>query len=120
MRYRRNVMSLYAVVQSSTLVASTTSARLSFEASTSQFGVNATRFDNATSQLGIDASRGDDNDDDDTSWDYVQENTAFAIVSIVVLSVLMTAGTIGNVFVIGAIVAGKVRVCAKQKHVLYM
>ena len=119
MRYRRNVMSLYAVVQSSTLVASTTSARLSFEASTSQFGVNATRFDDATSQLGIDASRGDD-DDDDTSWDYVQENTAFAIVSIVVLSVLMTAGTIGNVFVIGAIVAGKVRVCANQKHVLYI
>ena len=118
MRYRRNVMSLYAVVQSSTLVASTTSARLSFEASTSQFGVNATRFDDATSQLRIDASRGDD--DDDTSWDYVQENTAFAIVSIVVLSVLMTAGTIGNVFVIGAIVAGKVRVCANQKHVLYI
>ena len=92
----------------SAFVASTTSVRLSLDVSTSQFEVNATQFNDGTSQLKIDASR---DDGDDTSWDYVEENTAFAIVSIVVLCVLMTAGTIGNVFVIGAIVAGKVRDC---------
>ena len=111
-----NIMSLREILESSSFVAPTTSSlSLTFETSTSQLGVDTTQLDDGTTQLGIDAAQGDD---DVTSLRAVEENMAFAIICGIAISVVMTAGSIGNVFVIGAIVASKVRDCVQQQYLL--
>lgn len=52
--------------------------------------------------------------EESSKWSYVEDNYYFAIPCLVFLFVVTVFGTIGNIFVIGAVVASKVRWCCED------